>query len=294
MAKPSYRRSQRASLIALCSSLAGASAAAQDAAGALDALRQACRSMSSVHMLAEATLDLSSASAPRRIGKGSFEYWAEGDRYRLKCTTDPRLGLAQDLEYSFDGAEFRMLGRASGVISRQRGDVAALPTALPNPLFLPVAFLSDESDACDACVLSLEQAREERRWDARLGSLADRTSGRQPTATMRLPLMKEGLPSTFRVVTNGYRLERIEHVRPDGRPVTSTALRYAASEDALPRWISLVAFAQDGRTPEARVEYVITTLEANRPIPPAVFRIDDAALPVWDSDAKGFERPPRP
>lgn len=282
-------------LVALCLSGFADAASAQDAHRAIDSMRRAYQSMWSVHMLAEATITRSLATG--QTGNGTFEYWAEGDKYRIKCTTDPLLQAMPDVEYSFDGAEFRFLDHASGILARQRGNVAELATALPNPLFVPLTFLSDESDSCNACALSLEQAQDDQRWHARLGALSDSPAGTKGDlgATVRLSWKKDGIPAVFRILTNGFRADRVDRIRSDGSLLTRATLKYSAAGDVLPRWISLVAFDDRGVTPESSVEFAIKVLEVNQPIPAEVFRIaGDGRVRVWNSDAKDFEtQPPR-
>src|SRR5438067_4345912 len=57
----------------------------------LDATRQKYAVVQSVHIKATVKIDLYGAS--RKSGNGSYEYWAEGDRYKVQCRTDPALEL---------------------------------------------------------------------------------------------------------------------------------------------------------------------------------------------------------
>jgi len=95
-----------------------------------------------------------------KTGRGQVYFAAEQDgRYRLRVTTDAHLEMAPDLETSFDGRDTNLFLPQEKILSLHRNEeVDAAATAIPNPLFLPLLFLSPESDACPACSLTLREA----------------------------------------------------------------------------------------------------------------------------------------
>ncbi|HXT49736.1 MAG TPA: hypothetical protein VN811_01765 [Thermoanaerobaculia bacterium] len=95
-----------------------------------------------------------------KTGRGHVSFAAEADgRYRVRVNTDAHLELAPDLETSFDGTDTHLLLTQEKILSIHRNqEVDAAATAIPNPLFLPLLFLSPESDACPACALTLREA----------------------------------------------------------------------------------------------------------------------------------------
>src|ERR671938_95935 len=68
---------------------------------ALEQLRSKYAAINSVHLLADAKITLYGVN-----GTGTFEYWAEGDRYKIKCRTDKHLGFKTDMDVSYDGRRF--------------------------------------------------------------------------------------------------------------------------------------------------------------------------------------------
>jgi hypothetical protein len=274
----SLRARTFARLLACAVAGAPSQAAAENAVTtALERLLARYESITSVHVLAEATIRLivpakadqyAKQALAGTAGQGSFEYWALGDKYRVKCSTDPDLALLGDVEYAFDGAEFQFLDLQSATLSYQKGDVDRLATALPNPFFLPVEFLAEESDACEACVMKLQHVRDPQNWVSHLMRFgtSERTTDRRDVSTMRGPLSKQGTALTYRVVTNGTRLERIDRVRQDG--TTFIRLKYARRMEPpdFPHRITLTAFDERG-SKSTEVDFAIRAMEVDQPMP---------------------------
>jgi len=161
-----------------------------------------------------------------KTGRGHVYFAAEGDgRYRLRVTTDAHLELAPDLETSFDGADTQLLLLQEKILSLHRHqEVDAAATAIPNPFFLPLVFLSPESDACPACSLTLREAVAADLTERLAGARAVRTKsgGAQLFLTGR---RLRGRDSYFVVDLDASgRLTRIEERLPSGNRVLVASL----------------------------------------------------------------------
>lgn len=99
------------------------SAANTEAAGPSrdqEELHQKYSRVRSVHMVATTKISIYEASI--REGTGQFEYWAEGNRYRTSCHTDPQLELLSDTDIAYDGFRFSYFDRGAGLVSHRAQD----------------------------------------------------------------------------------------------------------------------------------------------------------------------------
>lgn len=217
--------------------------------------------VASVHMRAEVTI-----SQKGVVGKASYEYWAEGDKYRIKCASDPSLGLMSDVEYAFNGEYFQFLLRDADTLVIRPEDSKQLPTAIPNPFFLPVNYLDPDDDACPTCALKLRAVKESPKI------YRARTKG--------------ALPIALRTSDSA-----IEWLRKDGSIFMSISFDNPLDQ-GFPRRIALEAFdAQSQRMTQA--EFLIRVLEINAAIAPDVFDIPtESASRVWD-ERNGHAEPRR-
>ncbi|MFN2453834.1 MAG: hypothetical protein ABR577_06395 [Pyrinomonadaceae bacterium] len=267
---------------------------------ALEGLRAKYASINSVHLTADANIALFGSNF--RAGTGTFEYWAEGNRYRIKCHTDKHLGFKTDLDISYDGKRFCFFDRGSGILSYRQKDDLRSQIALPNPLFLPVDYLSIDDDECPLCVLRLSDVKSQSsRWNSRATALEVRSQRRDVNtgdliSDLEMPGGKiNGQPFKLRVRLAGpseddARPAQIERVAPDGRIMASIAFNESMQNSSiqLPRRISINAFDDKGN-PALRLEYTVKTIEVNQPIDDSTFIISsDDAEGVWDSDGNRF------
>jgi hypothetical protein len=199
-------------------------------------------------------------------GQGQFKYWEDGERYRIICSTDPSLGLMGDVEYAYDGSTFRSLQREIDTLTISANDSAQVPTAVPNPFFLPVGYLSRDDDTCPGCALRLRDLKN----DPKVRS----------TRLVNGVLLT--LNATDRV---------IEWLRPDETRSSSVSWDQPVGAPGFPRRIVLRDFAGDGHL-WTSTEIVIRVLEINANIAPNIFEIPaEAASRVWDESEEEARRP---
>jgi hypothetical protein len=205
----------------------------------------------SVHMRADLVIERGGVKTI-----GSYEYWADGDKYRINCATGGAPGLMGDVQYAYDGSQFQFLNSEADALSYQTGDVERLPTAVPNPFFLPVDYLNPDQDSCPGCVLRLRHLRGEPRAFQSKIDASDLTLRTRPGA--------------------------IEWLRRDG--TTFSTIGLAIERRGFPHRIVLTDF-DERATKIAEVQAVIRELAINEEVDPAVFRLPtDAASSVWNLD----------
>lgn len=273
----------------------------------LERQREKYAAVKSVHLAADVKIALYGDDF--RAGSGSYEYWAEGDRYKIKCATDKNLGLKSDFDLAYDGKRFYIFDRRMGVVSYRQKDEPRSVAALPNPFFLPLDYLSADDDDCLFCNSRLRDLKSpNERWRARASALALKSHGRDEATggterEVEMPGGKlNGRPFKLRVRTVDVGEEthtgQIERVGADGRVLSSVAFSGFA-EGALgrfPRSITVRAYGDDGKL-AMQAEFTVKTVEVDVPIDDAAFRVGfDEAEGVWDSDEKKFvkEKPAKP
>jgi hypothetical protein len=271
---------------------------------ALDQLRGKYAAINSVHLVADAKVSIYGVN-----GTGTFEYWAEDKRYKIKSHTDKHLGFKTDVDVAYDGKRFHYFDRGSGILSYRKQDEITSQAALPNPLFLPVDYLSNDDDDCPLCALRLLDLKSQNvRWDNRARDLEVK-SKRQDTKTgeiisdVEMPGGKSDKRSfKLRVRMSGPAEEnvrpiQIERIASDGKVILSLTFDDFMQNSLVPhpRRISINAFDNEGNL-ALKLEYTVRTLEINQPIDRSTFTINfDEAEGVWDSDEKRFvkEKPPK-
>ena len=271
----------------------------------LEELHEKYARVRSVHMVATAKISI----YENRIleGSGSFEYWAEGNRYRTSCHTDPKLELLGDVDMAYDGARFHYFDRQASMLGHRAEDEEKSFGALPNPFFLPVDFFTNDTDDCKFCRLRLKDFQvRTTHWDNRKDKLSIRSNGKDQAS--QLDVTEVEMPgevidrkeTKFRVQLtanpNGpAHATKVERLRIDDKPLTSIVSSDFISTPAgdFPRRIQVQAFDAQS-TVVMQVDFYIDTLEVNQQIDNSVFKIkDEEAEVVWDSDDKKFikERP---
>lgn len=290
-----------ATLIVLASSARIGTPADKDkAVRSLERARDKYVAVKSVHLVADVKLTLYGTDF--RTGSGTYEYWAEGDRYKIKSRTDKHLGLKSDSDAAYDGKRYYFFDPKLKLLSYQQKDIPKTFAALPNPLFLPVDYLSDNDDDCLLCAPRLSDFKTENvRVSSRLKSLSVKSERRDDNTgelvrDIEMPGGKTGgqaIHLALRMLeVNEERVRplHIKRVMPDGKLISS--LSFADfTQNALgdfPRTITVRAFDEKGEL-ALQAEFIVRTIEVNEPMANNVFAISfDEAETVWDSDGKTF------
>jgi hypothetical protein len=271
-----------------------------------DLLRQ-FQSVSSLHFVADVEMFVQPTAEEMREAIttdvpvfAEFQYWAEGDRYRINSHADRQQFPGMHTEVAYDGSMFQLLLSTGTLIHSARESQGLLPV-LPNPLLEVLQFRYPVTDT---------------NRDSRL-RLKDVCSDRVPADFFQREwaITEEGGRSFERAVFPGgiydgqeyechayvtpgarnrpVRIDRVNAQRTLTTSIFSDYLRVEtpAGPTYWPQHVEIRAFDSQGRE-AVRMSYTISVLEVNADIAPEVFVIDEAnAARVWDDDRQEFVSP---
>lgn len=284
-------------------------------AGTLAQLRELYSQLGAVHFRASVEVSIRNplyeGHATPLHGFGHFEYWEDNGKFRSQAWIDPRLGLMDNLEFAYDGSRYQMFDFDQGVLAVEEpqflmGDFQKVPTAVPNPFYLPIKFLGPGDDACPGCLPTLGHAQRESAWN-----IAEREL--RPTMTVgvesqdaaegyRLPGGERmGQPYDFQIVTGPvsqktsasqrFPLERVQRVNAQGQLIESIhfskpiAIDGSATGHTFPSKITM--FAIDPSLPAddhvvVVIDYTIEVMETRDGFEDATFVLPaDEASAIW-------------
>jgi hypothetical protein len=230
-----------------------------------------------------------------QTGRGHVSFSAEnGGRYWLSVRTDAHLNLAPDLEMSFDGANSFVFLHPDKLLTIHRNrSIDVVASAIPNPFFLPLLFLTPESDSCPACSLTLPESTDAAAWTERLSSpRAERL--KSGAARLFISGRRHQEKDTYFVMEfdRDGRLVRLEERLPSGNPVLSLDLAaYRAVPGAtgeFPVHLTLTGYAHGKAL--TSVMYHVQLVEVNQHATPlASYAIDRTKADiVWDASQRKF------
>jgi outer membrane lipoprotein-sorting protein len=237
--------------------------------------------VSSVHLEAEIVISIEGPDGPL-LGSGTFSYWEQGDLFRIRCETEGIPGLMQDVEWGYDGEESLIWLLESNTITENTSLTRETPTALPNPFFLPVEFLSRRS-TCPTCRASLDDIVQERplltvldRSRAISGGSSTGGEAEEPRTTLVLAKSETGPRYTVDLAQREgiWAPAAIRQTRPEtGEEIVIRLADYRRAHSLVfPQ--TLTVQTQDVRTGNsAEVTFAIKTLEVNESLSPDTFSI---------------------
>lgn len=217
---------------------------------------------------------------------GTFSFWEEDGRFRIESEVDPRLGLAPNMEFAFDGVHYQSLLTEDSTLSIYSEDLHQYPTAVPNPLFLLVDFLTPDQSTCPTCALFLKDFMNESTWFARLDNARESAakSGGREVFVASDPKNENRV--IYRITFTDAKLLKVDRLNADGLRLASLDFHnYRPVKEGdgplFPRSITMRSFAADGAV-AAKIVYEIETLEVDHPIALDVFSIPTEGLRVLD------------
>lgn len=270
----------------------------------LENIRSQYASLESVYLRVSGIVSHPEAQNEKNTLAGSttYEYWDDGTRYRIRTTSDPTLGLANS-DIAFDGQESQYLDSSFSpkgpILHLYSSEVEGLPTAMLNPLFMPVSFLNVEDARCLACRRSPKNLSQESLWQERLALASVDTLGSEISVTV---------PGVW----HGRDIDRVLAFDTDGR-ISSIHLNaiggdgiglveFSAYEDfgngdaflTFPRRISATTFDPEKASREtSRMELVVEELRINTTLGSEIFTIDRGqAAFIYDEDSATFLKSP--
>lgn len=249
---------------------------AQDLAPFLDQFS----TVSSVHLEAEVAIMIETPDGPL-FGTGAFSFWEQGDLFKIRSETEGIEGLMHDVEWAYNGEESLLWLLEPNTLTENISLTLEAPTALPNPFFLPVEFLS-RRHTCPTCRTSLNEIVQERplltELQRRQVAVGKSTSGTPGEARTTLVLAKSETGPRYAVSlaqSQGlWTPATIRHTRSDTGEEMLIQLSDYQRAPALvfPRSIQVETKDPSTRA-SAQVTFRITTLEVNDSLPLATFGI---------------------
>jgi hypothetical protein len=275
---------------------------ALDSVAALDQLRSEFAAIQSVEMESAAKVRIFSGKDVI-TGIASLRFTAKGHKYRYEVNVSEALikaGLMRNFEVAWNGERFFFRDPALDVLSYQQREVTQLPLSVPNPLFLPIDFLSEDDDNCLHCRLGFSTIRSGRLWAERRTAI--RTIESRPVGGMINDLVvvpggtinQTPFEYAIRIVgKDGIRqVNSISRRNREGSTLSELYFSGHKNVDGLnvtiPFIINFVAREADQRV-SLVADFEISRLVLNKPVEESRFSIDfTTSARVWDSDNKQF------
>lgn len=269
---------------------------------AIERLRIEYSNINTVELDADVTIQIFRGNSTI-VGSGLVTYRAQGNKYKYACSISDNLrgeGLMRNVDVLFDGAKFYFYDHEAKIVSFQSSEEVRLPTALPNPFFLPLDFLGTDDDSCEGCKMRLQDVNQPLRWPKRSTSISEISAENNNGVFNNLIKMNGG---TLDKVTYDFRVRMVgepqtmqpvsvARVKTDGSPlveILSNDLRNVPGIGVkIPYLIEVGARDETGKV-VLRAVYTIKNLKINQTLANDVFAQNFAgAEQRWDSDAKAF------
>ncbi|HEY0771345.1 MAG TPA: hypothetical protein VGD31_13525, partial [Sphingobacteriaceae bacterium] len=257
----------------------------------------------SVEMNANVTIDIIKDNSTVS-GTGQISYAAFDNKYKYVCSVSDNLqneGFMRDVDILFNGAKFYFYDRESKIVSYQASEEVRLPSALPNPFFLPIEFLGNDDDGCEGCKMRLQDVKTPVRWSKRASSISELSTEYSNGMTHTLIEMPGGdlnkIPYNYRVRLVGESTDKLQpisiaRINNNGIPLVEillSDLRAVQEFNAkVPYTVEVGARDDSGRL-VLKAVFTITNLKINQTLG------DDKLSPnfsgaerFWDSDTKNF------
>ncbi len=234
------------------------------------------------------------------VVKGSFYYWADGDRYRVDSDMDPDNFPAMAAKIAYDGNRLQLLHMPSALMTVSWVDNNSLMPQLPNPLFELLQFryvLSDESKHLRIRLKDIKaDAVPAQFWNVAWTNVE--LDGLKLDKAEFPGGVMEGKSYSHHVYTAPEKHDqpvRIDRVGEEGIYTTTTFEHYTkvASASGVMHWpmsIEMKAYDTSTGKTAGEMSFLIQKLELDNPIANEKFdiRSDTVVQRVWDDDLEKF------
>ncbi len=270
---------------------------------ALEKMRDAYSTIKTVELEADVTIEIIKPTS-NVTGTGKVRYIAQDNKYKYVSEISENLeneGLMRNVDILYDGTKFYFYDRESKIVSFQSSEETRLPNALPNPLFLPIEFLSNDDDSCEGCKMRLYDIKMPLRWAKRVSSISEISTDTNNGIIHSLIEMPGGdlnkIPYNYRVRLVGESVNNLQPVsvartKENGNPLVEILLNDMRSVQGLTvkfPYIIEVGARDDNGAMAMKAKYTITQLKINQQFETNLLSPNFAgAEKFWDSDAKSF------
>lgn len=270
---------------------------------AFERLRNEYSNVKSIEMEADVQIEILKKEGTVS-GTGKVKYIAKNNQYKYISSVSENIhkeGFMRDLDIVYDGKKFFMFDHESKILSYQEKEDLKMPSALPNPFFLPVEFFSRDDDGCPNCKLRLQDINVSPKWLERVNSVSEVRSDRSNEIINNDIKMSGGsLNNTefeYLVKFVGFSTETVQplsiaKVKKDGNKLVEILLNSSRKVEGvnmeIPHSIRVVGYDETGRV-NLSVNFEIKRLRINHELDDKNITPDfDKVERVWDSDTKTF------
>jgi hypothetical protein len=288
-----------ATFLTLFLTLISAAAASdpQDPSGGMMSLY---RGATSVHVRASVYVEINRGGDDLVTGQGIYEYWEEGDNFRLSYWLSPDLGVMGNLEYAYDGTYYQLHLVGDSTVHLEdspknvrKDDLLLLTAPIPSPFHLPIQPIVPSVDECSSvhCLPTLRYLHDAKHWQ-KFGKQAHRGSERDSGVRIHAPGGSEGgydfeYEIGLRPSSQGpEELTTIEKIGKDGEVISAvtfsdfeTVNSGRVQGKAANRFPMMMTYqvmnpgGVDRSEPVLRVRYKLETLEIDSDLNDQVFTI---------------------
>lgn len=229
---------------------------------AFERLRNEYSNVKSIEMEADVKIEILKKDATVS-GTGKVKYIAKDNQYKYVSSISENIekeGFMRDLDITYDGNKFFMFDHQSKILSYQKEEALKMPSALPNPFFLPIEFFSRDDDDCPNCKLRLQEIKSPQKWLERANSISEVRSDKSNQFIHNDVKMSGGVlnnvPFDYLVKFVGHSTETIQlmsitKVKKDGNNLVKIILndsrRVEGINVEIPYSIQVVAYDETGR-----------------------------------------------
>lgn len=253
--------------------------------------------LSSVHL--EATYEIRGykvdTNTPVAVNKGHYEFWAEREKYRISIKPSSKHNKIH-YDVAYDGTKYAWFNQRSKYMLFSTNNMSTNPMTIPNPLLMPVDFLSQDSDSCPACLLQFAQAKDPTMFESVHPLNLSTNAAGHLTIDLRGGSI-DSRPFFWRVVFSSsasiipIEIQRVSTTGPD--LISSLSFPESMSSPTGKLWpkrIRLVGFSA-AQQPVVDMTVDVYTVDENVSCPASVFSLDSSeAKIVVNGDTGEFLR----
>lgn len=269
----------------------------------LEKLRGEYANVKTVEMEANVAIEIIKSNSTVS-GTGRVNYVAQDNKYKYICSISDNLqdeGLMRNVDVLFNGARLYFYDRESKIVSFQASEEVRLPSALPNPFFLPIEFLGNDDDSCEGCKMRLQDVKMPVRWAKRVSSISEISTETGNGITYSVIQMPGGdlnkIPYNYRIRLVGESTDKLQpisiaRVKENGIPLVEVLLSDLRTVQGInakiPYIVEVGARDETGRL-TLKAVFTITNLKINQTLGDTLLAPNFAGSErYWDSDAKSF------
>ncbi len=237
-------------------------------------------------------------------GSGQIKYLAKDNKYKYVNSISESIekeGLMRNLDIIYDGNKFYMFENESKILSFQEKEDFKIPSAFPNPFFLPIEFFGRDDDNCPNCKLRLQDVKNPLNWEERANSILE-LSAKSNDGFIHNDIKMQGgtlqdIPFDYVVKfigtsTDTMQPKSITKVKKDGSNLVLIILNDSRLVDGInleiPYSIEIAAYDEIGRINMSAV-FTINRLQINKNLPDNIISPDlEKVERFWNSDTRTF------